>query len=444
MNRRHFLKHAAGASLMSLPAMQFVQNLKAATPQLQRDGKSLIIFWMGGGPPTIDLWDLKYGAPTAFDDEPIETSAEGVKISPYMPKIAEQFKNLVAIRSLSTTEGDHMRGTQLMHTGKTPSPVVAYPSIGSMASYQFRDKTKDLALPSFISVGGGNNGPGYLGMNYAPFAIQNAGAPPANIKAPPVLGAGLDEKERIRRRQRMFYTIEDGFSNGLLPNSLETTGSLTTEADREAARKKFQDATIAHKEVYGKAFSLVASGGGKVFEFDAKDQKSLEDYGKDGFGRGCLLARKLVEAGVTSVEVNLGGWDLHANTQMTLKNQRLPVLDNGMGSLVRDLVDRGMWKNTVVVWMGEFGRTPRINQNAGRDHWARCWSIVVGGGAIKGGQAYGATNKEGNDIVKDKCSISDVFATLYKGLGLNPTDQHRDNLGRPLALSDGKILKGLI
>jgi hypothetical protein len=438
-NRRHFLKHMAGLSAMALPGMQFVQNIRAAAPQMKKDNKSVVIFWMGGGPPTIDLWDLKYGEATAFDDEPIETSADGVKISPYMPKIAEQFKHLVAVRSLSTSEGDHMRGTQLMHTGRTPNPVVTYPSLGSMTAFQMRDKTKDLPLPSFISVGGGNNGPGFLGMNWAPFTVGNPGTPPPNIKAPASLGAGMEEKERIRRRQRLFYTVEDSFSRSLVPGL-----SGSSEKEMDINRKKVADATVAHSEVYNKAFQLVAGNQGKCFEFDAKDQKSLDEYGKDGFGRSCLLARKLVETGVSAVEVNLGGWDLHANTQATLKNQRLPVLDAGMGTLVKDLVDRGMWKNTVVIWMGEFGRTPRINQNAGRDHWARCWSIVIGGGAMKGGQAYGSTTKDGMDVKENKCGISDVFATVYKALGINPADQIRDNLGRPLALADGKPLNGVV
>jgi hypothetical protein len=355
-----------------------------------------------------------------------------------MPKIAEQFKHLVAVRSLSTSEGDHARGTTLMHTSRTPNPVVTYPSLGSMTAFQMRDKTKDLPMPSYIAVGNGG-GPGFLGMNWAPFNIQNAGTAPPNIKPPQALGAGMDEKERVRRRQRLFYTVEDSFSRSLVPGL-----SGATEKEMDLNRKKVADATVAHSEVYQKAFQLVAGNQGKVFEFDAKDQKSLDEYGKDGFGRSCLMARKLVETGVSAVEVNLGGWDLHANTQATLKNQRLPVLDAGMGSLVKDLVDRGLWKNTAVIWMGEFGRTPRINQNAGRDHWARCWSIVIGGGLMKGGQAYGKTTKDGMDVKDDKCGISDVFATIYKALGINPADQIRDNLGRPLALADGKVLKGIV
>jgi uncharacterized protein (DUF1501 family) len=159
---------------------------------------------------------------------------------------------------------------------------------------------------------------------------------------------------------------------------------------------------------------------------------------------GCLLARKLVEQGVTCVEVDLGGWDMHNNIFNSMKNGNGPRLDKGMGTLVKELVERGLWKNTVVLWMGEFGRTPRINQNAGRDHWARCWSVVVGGGAIKGGQVYGSTSKDGMDVKDKPCSIGDLFATVYKGLGLDPSTQMRDNLSRPKPIADGKPLAGLV
>jgi uncharacterized protein (DUF1501 family) len=184
---------------------------------------------------------------------------------------------------------------------------------------------------------------------------------------------------------------------------------------------------------------------GKVFNLGSERKSLVEEYGANGFGQGCLLARRLVDAGVTCVEIDLGGWDLHANAFPALKNQRLPMLNKGMGTLVRDLTDRGMWKNTALVCMGEFGRTPRINQNAGRDHWARCWSVVVGGGAIKGGQIFGATDKQGTDVKGDEvASVGDLFATIYKGLGLDPTQQIRDNLGRPLPIADGKPIKALV
>jgi uncharacterized protein (DUF1501 family) len=188
-----------------------------------------------------------------------------------------------------------------------------------------------------------------------------------------------------------------------------------------------------------------------VFEVRKEPKKVLDSYGgeRNNFGMGCLLAGKLVEKGVTCVEIDLGGWDQHANIfnglRGTAANPGNGVrLDKGMGALVGDLVERGLWKNTVVLWTGEFGRTPRINQNSGRDHWARCWSVVVGGGAIKGGQVYGSTSKDGMDLKSDPCSIGDLFATVYKGLGLDPASKVRDNLGRPLEIADGKPLKGLV
>src|SRR5262249_11913338 len=159
---------------------------------------------------------------------------------------------------------------------------------------------------------------------------------------------------------------------------------------------------------------------GKVFDLSTEKKTLLDAYGNNNFGKGCALARKLVEAGVTCVEVDLGGWDLHAGVFPALKNQRLPVLDKAMGTLVQDLVDRGLWKNTVVLWMGECGRTPRINQNAGRDHWARCWSVVVGGGALKGGEVFGATDQDGTSVKGEAvATVGDLFATVYKGLGLD-------------------------
>jgi hypothetical protein len=442
-DRRHFLKHLAGLSLMASPLGQFVGRLRAAAPQLKKDGKSLIILWMSGGPPTIDLWDMKYGAPTAFDDKPMQTSVSGIQISPYLPKVAAQMKHLTIVRSLSTTEGDHNRGTVLMHTGRSPNPVVQFPALGSMTAYSFRERTKDLALPSFISINGGRSGPGFLGMNYASFDIQNPGSPPQNLKPPASVGAGWDQVNRIHRRQRFFYTVEDNFSRSLVPYM--PRDKKTGEVD-PAERKKVPDATVAHAEVYGKAFNLVASDGGKVFGFSGSD--NVQEYGTSAFGKGCLLARKLVEAGVTAVEVDLGGWDLHQNTQATLKNQRLPTLDIGMGTLVKDLVQRGLWDKTVVLWMGEFGRTPRINQNAGRDHWARCWSVVLGGGGLKGGQVYGSTSADGTEVKDKKCGVGDIFATVYQALGLDPmTDREvRDNLGRPFrrAPDGSEVLKALV
>ncbi len=427
MNRRHFLKHVAGYSLMAAPGLQFLRTIQANAQQMRRNNKALIVLWMGGGPATIDNWDLKPGRPNGGEFTEINTTAQGVRISQHMPRVAEQMRNLAIIRSLTTSEGDHNRGTILMHTGYIPSPIIQHPSIGSILAHQGPQLSgyHQTSLPAYIAVGGGMgaSGPGFLGMNYAPFNVQNPGSPPENLASRGLNGSAAEKQERAHRRQRLFYDLENGFMGA------------QAEHMKGDERAKFADASKAHKEIYQKAFSLVVSKDGDVFSFKGEPQRVLDEYGTSQFGRSCLLARRLIEAGVSAVELNLGGWDTHAQNFNALRTRQLPPLDQGMGSLVKDLVDRGMWQDTVVLWMGEFGRTPRINQNTGRDHWARCWSIVVGGGAIRGGQAYGSTDEDGMAVAQNPTRISDVFATVYRALGIDPTTQIRDPIGRPFNIA---------
>ncbi len=433
MDRRHFLKHVAGASALVLPGVQFLQTLRAAEPILKKENKSLIILWMGGGPTQMETWDPKPGTKTGGEFKEIATAVSGIKISEVLPDVAKQMKHLAVIRSLVTNEGSHDRGTRLMNTGRPPSPIVPYPAMGAVVS-SLTGK-KDLALPGFIGVGGtaSSVGPGFLGMSYAPFTVQDPGRPPANISPPPQLGKDEEMIDRERRRQRLFYTIEEDFAHRIYPH-------LAKKADREA----IGSAPDAHETVYKKGYDLTISKLREVFEVMKEPPKVLEQYGgrQNRFGMGCLLARRLIEKGVSCVEVDLGGWDMHQNifTNMRTNGGRL---DQGMSGLVKDLVDRGHWQNTVVVWMGDFGRTPRINQNTGRDHWPKM-SVVVGGGAIKGGQIYGSTTADGMDVKDDKCGVGDLYATIYKALGLDPATPVRDNLGRPLTIAEGKPLKGLV
>jgi len=397
MNRRHFLKHVAGASALAVPSLAFLQRLRAAEPELKKQNKSLIILWMGGGPSHMDLWDLKPGTSNGGEFKAIKTPVSGIEVGELLPTVAKQFKHLSVVRSLVTNEGSHERGTTLMNTGRQPSPVVQFPAMGAVASSQMTPK--DLALPGFIGVGGTAQsiGPGFLGMMYAPFTVRNPGQPPDNIKPHSTLGGGPEVEERLRRRQRLFYAVEDNFAEATFPH-------LRKAEDREAAGSAAQ----AHEAIYKKCFDLTVSPLRTVFEVSKEPRSVLDKYGgaANQFGMGCLLARRLIEKGVTCVEVDLGGWDNHAQVFNALRgtaaNPGLAVrLDRGMGALVEELVQSGRWDNTVVLWMGEFGRTPRINQNTGRDHWARCWSVVVGGGALKGGQVYGATSADGSDVAND-------------------------------------------
>jgi hypothetical protein len=423
-DRRHFMSHVAGASAVALPGMSFLSNLRTQAAELKKQNKSLIILWMGGGPTTIDLWDMKPDSANGGSFKPAATKASGVSINPLLKKVGDNFKNLAIIRSLTTSEGDHARGTTLMSSGRVPNPLSEFPHIGSVLSYQYSqdvEAMKGMDLPAFISVGGGRVGPGFLGMKYAAFNVGNPGTPPENV-APP-----RDVADRMTRRAEMFRVLE-----GLTPTSAGSKATLGLKTNVPA------DAVQAHKDVYAKALELVVSSRKDVFTFSAKEQADLTArYGNNGFGRGCLLAKKLVEAGVACVEVSLGGWDMH-NQIATALDRQLPILDGGMGSLVEDLTQSGKIKDTVIVWMGEFGRTPRINQNGGRDHFPRAWSVVVGGGNIKGGQAVGSTNADGTEVKDNPAKIGNLFATLYSGLGLDPATQIRDNLGRPTAIAGDK------
>jgi len=207
MNRRHFLKHVAGASALAVPSLAFLQRLRAAEPELKKQNKSLIILWMGGGPSHMDLWDLKPGTSNGGEFKAIKTPVSGIEVGELLPTVAKQFKHLSVVRSLVTNEGSHERGTTLMNTGRQPSPVVQFPAMGAVASSQMTPK--DLALPGFIGVGGTAQsiGPGFLGMMYAPFTVRNPGQPPDNIKPHSTLGGGPEVEERLRRRQRLFYAV---------------------------------------------------------------------------------------------------------------------------------------------------------------------------------------------------------------------------------------------
>jgi hypothetical protein len=234
MSRRHFLTHVAGASALAVPGLSFWNGLRAAESVLKKENKSLIIMWMGGGPSHMDLWDLKPNSPNGGEFKPIKTKADGVEISEVLPTVADQFEHLSIIRSLVTNEGSHDRGTVLMNTGKQPNPVVQFPAMGAVASSLLT--SKDLPLPGFIGVGGVAQriGPGFLGMAYAPFTVQNPGQPPENVSPPGSLGTGIDQDERLRRRQRLFSTLEDDFGDETFPTVKGATDAKTAEA-REAA-----------------------------------------------------------------------------------------------------------------------------------------------------------------------------------------------------------------
>jgi len=426
MSRRHFMSHLAGASAMAIPAMSFTSALAANSSSLSKNHKSAILLWMGGGPPTIDMWDMKPGASTGGQHKPIATSADGVQISEHLPMMAKQMKHMAIVRSMSTKEADHNRGRYYMHTGYVPNPNIEHPGYGSVVAHELA--TKDLEIPPFVSVGGGSVGPGFLGMQYAPFVVSSNG----DVRN---LGMGMGP-DQLEQRMHMLAAIEDGF-----------IAQVTGEAPRVGAdgRSTINKVTSAseHRKAIEKTAMLLTSKQMEAFKVN-KEPKDVQDrYGTTGFAKGCLMARRLVEAGVPFVEVDLGGWDMHNGVFAALE-KKLPELDKAMSALVEDLVQRGMWKDTAVIWMGEFGRTPRINGNTGRDHWARSWSTVVGGGSFKEGIAVGATNSDGTQVESEPYTSQDLMASVCKSLGISLDTTFTSRNGRPMKIANsGKVIKEL-
>ncbi len=401
MDRRSFL-----AGFSSLP---LVELLSANADELRKNNKSAILLWMGGGPSTMDIWDLKPEAPTGGPFRPISTTGD-VEICEHMPLMAKQMHHMAIVRSMSTREADHMRGRYYMHTGYVPNPSIEHPSYGAVLSHQLR--RENLEIPQFVSVGGGSVGAGFLGMNYAPFVVNSNGQ---------VRNLDVKPDQRFFQRAYALDVIENSFIN-------QKRGSIASD----------------HRDVLRQAFNLLTSEQMEAFKVVGEPDAVKDRYGDNNFGKSCLMARRLVEVGVPFIEVNLGGWDNHQNIFPTLRDNKLPMLDKGMSALVEDLEQRGLLEDTAIIWMGEFSRTPRINQNAGRDHWARSWSVVVGGAGMNGGIAIGETNSDGTRVETEPYTSQDVMSSVCKALGISLGTTFTSKSGRPMKIANsGKVITDL-
>ncbi len=413
MNRRHFMHHLAGASALAGSALAMGQTLRANATKLNKNRKAAILLWMGGGPSTMDIWDLKPGAATGGPFKQIATNGD-VQICEHMPMMAKNMDKMSIVRSMSTREADHMRGRYYMHTGYVPNPNVKHPSYGSVIAHELSQTRPELEIPPFVSVGGNSEGPGFLGMSWAPFSVNSNG----QVRN---LDMGI-APDRLTQRMQALKLMESGFID-------DNRGIAAAE----------------HAKVLGKTLSLMSSDQMSAFKVMQEDEKVRERYGNTNFGRGCLMARRLVEAGVPFVEVSLGGWDNHQNIFQTLQNNKLPELDKAMSALMEDLAQRELLDDTAVIWMGEFSRTPRINGNTGRDHWARSWSAVVGGAGMNSGIAVGQTNEDGTRVEGNSYSSEDLMATVCRSLGISLDTTFTSRSGRPMKIANsGKAIKELV
>ena len=403
-SRRHFLQHLSAGAAWAMPAAHFLSPLQSEAAELQQNQKSVILLWMGGGPSTIDLWDLKPGSITGGPFTPINTSGD-MQICEHLPKMAQQMHQMSIIRSMSTREADHTRGRYYMHTGFVPNPSVEHPSYGAVVAHQLEQTRENLEIPPFVSVGGNSAGPGFLGLAYAPFIVDSNG----RIR-------DLETQTSAERWQARMQFL----------NQLES----------QFIRQQRGMAAGEHKKIIEKTNRLLTSPQMDAFQVSKESKKVQSTYGNTAFGRGCLMARRLVEAGVPFVEVDLGGWDTH-NDNFNRLQTKLPEMDQAMAALVADLADRQMLDNVALLWMGEFGRTPRINGNTGRDHWARSWSAVVGGAGFKRGIAVGKTNTDGTEVETAPYSSEDLMATVLQSIGISLETRFTSANGRPMKIAGG-------
>jgi uncharacterized protein (DUF1501 family) len=422
-SRRDFVRMSL-ASAFGFAACPWLPRLAAASGK--KPAKACIVLWMSGGPSQTDTWDLKPGHKNGGPFKEIATPVPGLRISEHLPKLAAAAKDLGIIRSMTTKEGEHARATQLLHTGQLPGGPVDYPALGSMLAKELGDPEHD--LPSYVTIsqgGFGNFGAGFLGPQYAPLGVS-----------------GISDNPNARANLTIDFLKPD---RAVAASDQEVRRKLLEELQTDFAKRHGGEAAAAHAASYRKAKRMVDTEARGAFRMDEEPAKVRDAYGRSRFGQGCLLARRLLERGVSFVEVTLEGWDTHQNNFEAVKNLS-QTLDPAFATLLADLKERRMLANTLVVWMGEFGRTPLINPNAGRDHFPLAWSTVMAGAAIKGGQAVGSTSKDGSTVVDRPVGVADFLATIFTAVGVDPAKENKTWEGRPISLvpKGAKVIEELV
>jgi hypothetical protein len=432
LSRRDWLRLSA-AGVIGCSLSGWLERLAANAANNPQRRRACILLWMAGGPSQMDTFDLKPGHVNGGPYTETATAVPGIKISEHLPKIARHVDRMAILRSMSTKEADHGRATFFMRTGQLEGGPIPYPPLGSLVSKELG--RNDAALPHFVSIAPQRGlspaafAPGFLGPLYAPLIVGEGAVDPGAPGQPAASSArGLKVQDLD------------------LPASVSTAQAearidLLESMERDFVATHPGVAPLSHQTAYRRAVRMMRSAAAKAFDLDEEPKGLRDRYGSSLFGQGCLLARRLVEQGVPFVEVTLSGapgvpnglgWDTH---QQNFENvQRLSqVLDAGWSTLMEDLKDRGLLDSTLIVWMGEFGRTPKINAQKGRDHWATSWSTVLAGGGIRGGQVVGRTSKDGMEVEERPIAVADFLATICLALGIDPGRQNLWN-SRPIRL----------
>ncbi|QDU17680.1 hypothetical protein CA11_55280 [Gimesia maris] len=409
LSRRNFLQSAAlgigGSSLLS--------QFRLHAEDLKKEGRSCILLWLAGAPSQMETWDPKPGTPNGGETKKIQTQSPGVEIAHYWPKIAAAMNEIAVIRAMTGKEAAHERGTYHLHTGHRMLGIEKFPHFGSVVARELGDPQSD--IPNFVSIGQTLSS-GFLGVQVAPFIIDRPGLLPDNV---------VNSTSDLRQRRRL---------------------ALLSQQEAEFAKAGATELVKEQSELYQKANLMMTSPRLKAFQFDDEPAAMQEAYGKSQTGQGLLVARRLVEAGVPFVEVRSTGWDMHSSVFSSMA-RRAPDVDQGLSQLLLDLKQRGLLEKTLVLCMGEFGRTPKINARGpapGRDHWVRNFNLLMAGAGIKGGQVIGKTDENGQEITEDPVQVDDLFQSMCKAMQIDADMELHTPVGRPVRLVDGgAVIKGL-
>ncbi|HJT31683.1 MAG TPA: DUF1501 domain-containing protein [Pirellulales bacterium] len=409
LTRRRFLGTSAVAVSTALAAdmsvLSVLKNL-ALADEVKQQEKRVLLLWLAGGASQLETWDPKPGRPTGGPFRAIETNVPGIRISELLPKLAQRQHRTAIIRSLNTRNADHGGGTELMETGRGKEAGIAYPDLGAMLARELG--RADSTVPDYVSMytsteGRHKGGPGFLGARFAPMFLDN-GLMPENIHRLETI-TDLDHRERLDLRNLL---------------------------SAQFARARDSAAVGSHNSAYSRVRGLMASD--KLFDISLEPQHIRDQYGPSQFGEQVLAARRLIEAGVPFVKVARPWWDSHGQnfeTHLELATE----LDHVMSTLLDDLASRGLLENTLVITLGEFGRTPQINPSLGRDHFASAWSATLSGCGIKGGTVYGKTDDDGNQVVDGEIGAEELFATIFNALGIDHQKEYQFG-SRPIPLTN--------
>ncbi|HAL12810.1 MAG TPA: DUF1501 domain-containing protein [Planctomycetaceae bacterium] len=399
---RRAMMGATGATVLGLSVRDLIAYAGSSHAPT---AEHVILFWNGGGMSHVDTWDPKPGRPVQGDLEPINTTVPGIQISEIFPQVAQQMEHAALIRSIAGTQGDHGRATYNLQTSYLPGPNLRHPGFGSVVAHELDQKGD---LPTYVSISGQAPRAGYLGQKCEAYYVSAPGDKDPYLAFP----EGIAEVRGNRRLE------------------------VLEKYNKKFASKNDDPRLSATQTSIDDAVRLMRSPALEAFELQKVPSETLERYGDTAFGRGALLARRLVESGVRFVQVNRGGFDTHSNNFPAMQAHG-DVMDPALASLIQDLKDRGMLDKTLIMMVSEFGRTPRINDNAGRDHWAAVFSCFMAGGGIKGGQVIGSSDEDAMRPQDRPVEVADLHATLCHALGINHEKEVMTPLQRPMKLVDG-------